>query len=284
MTQADEFVFMGAFLVGVALSLGIAANILVFVFWPKLKSAVYFPLNESKVPWGVRDVAILFVIYFLLQLIIGSLLFLVSKSSLFTQESLRYFSLFWATMGVNLIILMVLFAILSKKYRIDWEHFGFKKERILKNGGLGALSYVAFLPIFFLLLIVSLLVCSIFGIEPEPHVIVQVFQEEKSPLFLFYLVVFASFLGPLFEEILFRGFLYPAAKKRWGMRKALIGTALFFALIHFNAFQFIPVFGLGLMLTLLYEATGSLIPSIVLHVFNNTVSVAVTFYIMRSQS
>jgi len=248
-----------------------------------MKSTFYFPLKENKIPWVVWDVACLFVFYFLVQLLVGFVLFLFSKSSLFTQESLRYFSLFWATMGVNVVVLMVMLTYLSKKYRIEWHHFGFKKERILKNGGLGALSYVAFLPIFFLLLLVSVVVCSIFGIEPQPHVIVRVFQEEKSPFFLLYLILFASLLGPIFEEILFRGFLYPAAKKRWGMRKALLGTALFFALIHLNAFQFIPVFGLGILLTLLYEATGSLIPSIVMHALNNTVSVALTFYIIKAQ-
>lgn len=277
---AESLMFI-AFIVGVVLSLGVLADLFVLVFWPKLKKHFYFPLNEKELKWDLKDVAFFLFFYVALQLVSGLLIMGVSKWDLLSEGVLRYVSLFWSTFGVNLIVFLVLLAYLSKHFKIAWEDLGLKWIRPFQHFGLGLLSYIGFVPIFFGLVLMSALVCSALGIQPQPHVIVMIFQEETSRIVLALLALFASLIGPILEEIFFRGFIYPAAKKRWGVPVGMIVTSLFFAAIHMNAFQFFPILGLGLLLTFLYEATGSLIPSITLHALNNTVSVIFTFSLIR---
>jgi len=114
--------------------------------------------------------------------------------------------------------------------------------------------------------------------EPPPHPLVEVFlAEERSPGTIAYSLFLACVAGPLFEEIFFRGFCYPAFKKRWGTGWALVLSAAFFSAIHQNLFAFLPVFILGLGLGYLYEKRGTLVPSIALHVIHNTVFIAYFF-------
>jgi membrane protease YdiL (CAAX protease family) len=46
------------------------------------------------------------------------------------------------------------------------------------------------------------------------------------------LIVFVGFLGPLFEELAFRGFLMPLLVRSLGAVSGIVFTALLFALLH----------------------------------------------------
>jgi len=87
-------------------------------------------------------------------------------------------------------------------------------------------------------------------------------------------------VGPIVEEIFFRGFLYPALRRYWGFVGAMIASSILFAGVHANIFSFFPIFFLGVVLTYLYEKRQSLIPCMALHVFHNTVFI-VYFFLIR---
>ena len=86
-------------------------------------------------------------------------------------------------------------------------------------------------------------------------------------------------LGPFIEEIFFRGFVYGALKHRFGIRKAIFLSALFFSFLHTNPMGFFPILVLGLLLAYLYEKTGSLIPSITVHMLHNGVLLGLLFIV-----
>ena len=46
------------------------------------------------------------------------------------------------------------------------------------------------------------------------------------------IAVFVVFLGPLFEELIFRGFLFPLLRKSFGVVGGILGAAIPFALVH----------------------------------------------------
>jgi membrane protease YdiL (CAAX protease family) len=94
--------------------------------------------------------------------------------------------------------------------------------------------------------------------------------------YLIYLTLFVAVLGPVFEEIFFRGFAYPPFRQRFGVRWAMVGVSAIFALFHMNAILFIPIFLLGVFLVTLYEKTGSLVPSITAHICHNLIMVGLT--------
>lgn len=71
------------------------------------------------------------------------------------------------------------------------------------------------------------------------------------------------------EEIFFRGFCQSSLAASWGYRKAIIGVAVIFAILHGNPWYVHLYFVLGLVLGWVYAVTGSLWAPIVCHTFNN---------------
>lgn len=73
-------------------------------------------------------------------------------------------------------------------------------------------------------------------------------------------------LGPLVEEVLFRGLLLPAWSARWGTRSAVVGSSLIFAVLHVDV---IGGFVFGLVVALVYLRTRRLLVPLVIHITNN---------------
>lgn len=160
-----------------------------------------------------------------------------------------------------------------------WKDLGFRGSRFWKDLGVGFTAYFAVLPAFFLVLVGLVILVQWLAYEPPPHPLVEVFLEEekRAPLIVAYSIFLACAAGPFFEEVFFRGFCYPALKKRWGVGWGLVLSSAFFALIHENWFAFGPIFVLGLGLGYLYEKRGTLVPSIALHILHNSVFIAYFF-------
>ena len=88
-------------------------------------------------------------------------------------------------------------------------------------------------------------------------------------------------VAPVVEEVFFRGFLYGALRSRLGIWLAAGINGALFAVIHYSfesveALLLVPPLALlGFLFCLVYERTGSLLPVIGMHAFNNTVAYAV---------
>lgn len=74
---------------------------------------------------------------------------------------------------------------------------------------------------------------------------------------------------PGIEEILFRGLLYGALEKRWGVKGAILGSAFLFACVHFQLIGFLYLFCFGVILGWARGQSRSLGLPIVIHSFNN---------------
>jgi membrane protease YdiL (CAAX protease family) len=76
--------------------------------------------------------------------------------------------------------------------------------------------------------------------------------------------------APLLEEIFFRGALYGALRRRFGIGAAIVGSSAFFAILHPQLpLGFLPIALLGAAFCALYEWRQSLIPGMVAHAVNN---------------
>lgn len=94
---------------------------------------------------------------------------------------------------------------------------------------------------------------------------------EFLPLFWAAIVV----LGPVFEEVFFRGFLFAGlVRSRLGAAGTVVVTALAFAAIHlqYDLYGIATVFAIGLLLGWARLRTGSLTLTIALHVVFNLVA------------
>ena len=74
------------------------------------------------------------------------------------------------------------------------------------------------------------------------------------------------------EEAFFRGVVLAGFAGRWGTWSGILTSSLLFALLHFNPWQFVPLFLVGALLGYLVLATHSLYPAILAHSANNLLS------------
>src|SRR5690606_13806402 len=99
-----------------------------------------------------------------------------------------------------------------------------------------------------------------------------------------YLTLLAVALAPgICEELMFRGTVLGLVRKRLNPLQSSLLVGLLFGLFHLSIFRIIPTGFLGVILTFLTIATGSIIPSILLHTANNAVLVLVARYQLESQ-
>ncbi|MEM0897790.1 MAG: type II CAAX endopeptidase family protein [Verrucomicrobiota bacterium] len=91
-------------------------------------------------------------------------------------------------------------------------------------------------------------------------------------------VVFAAVIAaPISEEIIFRGFLYPALKRYSDRFFAAVVTSLIFAVIHFNTASVLPLFALAMVMVISYELSGSLLVPIGIHAIFNLFQTGMVF-------
>jgi len=76
-------------------------------------------------------------------------------------------------------------------------------------------------------------------------------------------------IPPIIEETVFRGFIFPALAKRWGLLIGAVLTSLLFGIAHLQANVSIYTFILSLLLCFMYWRLKSIIPGIALHMLNN---------------
>jgi membrane protease YdiL (CAAX protease family) len=93
----------------------------------------------------------------------------------------------------------------------------------------------------------------------------------------YFLIFFlAVILGPIFEEIIFRGYLFKILKIRLNNFYAVILNSIFFGIIHFELSAIIPAVILGISLSLIRLKTNNLIPSTIIHSLHNLFALIVT--------
>lgn len=93
--------------------------------------------------------------------------------------------------------------------------------------------------------------------------------QNNSAWSLWFMYFYASLLGPVLEELLYRGVILQSMRK-YNERFAIVLSALIFGLMHQNYQQFILAFMLGLILAAADVRSGSIIPSIIMHIIVNT--------------
>lgn len=105
----------------------------------------------------------------------------------------------------------------------------------------------------------------------------------RTPLDAWMIALFGSFVAPAFEELAFRGFLYPALRRWTGGVLAAVLTSIPFALLHAqqvgHAFSpLLMVFIVSLVLTAIRQRTGSVAASTLVHMTYNLSIFLAVFY------
>jgi membrane protease YdiL (CAAX protease family) len=80
-------------------------------------------------------------------------------------------------------------------------------------------------------------------------------------------------IAPISEETIFRGFIYGWLRRRLPVLPAVVMSAAVFSSAHLVLVLALPLFGVGVILALLYEYSDSLLPGAIVHGLFNLVGI-----------
>lgn len=221
---------------------------------------------------------------FLISNFLGTVIIYIIKKILFSMNNgadsnliSDYMSSSSIIAGINMLIYLISnvgFAFLgmkmskiSKSHLVHTRDFSFSK----------ALQYC--MSGFFLWMVSSLLSSGINDIFTHYGYSTYVMDMDGVAITGTGMVVmtfYTCIIAPLTEEIFFRGMLLRVFSKA-NQRFAIFITAFFFGLSHHNIPQFILAFLVGIFLAHITIKHNSIIPSIIVHMFLNSISTAFSY-------
>lgn len=95
-----------------------------------------------------------------------------------------------------------------------------------------------------------------------------------NPWLIVLLILTIVVLAPIFEELFFRGYLYPALRNRMAMQPAMLLDGLLFAAAHLEIFGFLPRMLLGYGLSFIFEKNKNLAGPVLGHAIYNGIMMA----------
>lgn len=134
-------------------------------------------------------------------------------------------------------------------------------------------AYLAFVPLLFLLLYLSLQIGGwLHPDEPPPiqEPLRLLLDPSLSPPTGLALFFFALIGAPVTEEILFRGLFYSALRRYCSPLVCASISGLAFGWVHSDPWRLLPLAIFGMFLALLRERSRSLAPPILVHFFHNS--------------
>lgn len=155
--------------------------------------------------------------------------------------------------------------------RLTPASFGLRPTPVRSAAGWTLLTFAAFW-------VLTAIYVQIVG-QPDQQELTRDLHDEGALSALIGYAVLLAFVAPLCEEFFFRGFMFGVLRERFGVVGGAIVTGIVFGLVHVagSPIQTVGVLViLGILLCLLYQRTGSLLPCIALHAINNAISFAAT--------
>lgn len=97
-------------------------------------------------------------------------------------------------------------------------------------------------------------------------------------------IVCVALLGPVLEELLFRGAVTKVLLQRYSPAAAIVVSGLLFGIFHLNPAQVVGASLSGFLFAWIYWRTGSVVPCILIHVLNNSLSVFLSLRYPEAES
>lgn len=198
--------------------------------------------------------------------------------------TLQYLSSYWSVLGTwverlsrqDLVASFALLALEAVATLVLVRYFLKRRGSSWRDLGLRRFSWMAALGwVLSLLLGFRLLVAAIYllidklwpAFDPLQRQVNEFVQGPTDLRWVSFLAL--VILPPVVEEIVFRGFMFPAIAKRWGWLAGALISSLLFGIAHLQLNVQIYTLTLGLLLCMMYYRLGSIWPGIVFHSINN---------------
>lgn len=164
----------------------------------------------------------------------------------------------------------------------------YKKEKLSFGLSIKNLKYVIWTPLIYLITIILLLfvgllnqylLTNFFDIEIKPQEILEKFKELENSFEISIFVIGSAVIAPIYEELLFRGIIFPKLIQKTNFTIALLLSSLIFAVLHFHLSALLPLFVLSIILSITYLYTSTIWASISLHALFNLISIIAVKFI-----
>ncbi|MDB5075288.1 MAG: abortive infection protein [Chloroflexi bacterium] len=232
--------------------------------------------RKPPVPWQARDAIIIMVagLGFLAAALITTLgIFELQAGDLQSSGPRAAISTLVST-GFFLFLLWMIYVLVVKRYRCSLRSLGL---RSVSWQWLAAVPFVFALLTFSYVIMLRVMV-GIFGPTvhwPKPLTSTTV-AATHQPWLEALVILTGVVLTPLAEELLFRGVLYQALRRTMPIGSAALISALIFSGMHLSIVLFVPLALMGFVLAVMFERSGSLVPTILVHACNNGIILLIT--------
>ncbi len=161
--------------------------------------------------------------------------------------------------------------------KLEWFNLNWRSRWWL--WGLG--GYLVALP---LVILVSWVNQQLWQGQGGSNPILQIALEGKDPVALAIFCFTASIAAPLYEEVMFRGFLLPSLTRYLPVWGAIVLSGFVFAVAHLNVSEILPLAVLGIVMGFVYTRSRSLLASMLLHSLWNSGTLLSLFLLGRGSN
>lgn len=220
--------------------------------------------NPSLVPWGLGKVGQVMALWLLAYILVGQVLFPIALSLLGLDRD--YLTL----RGHALLHLCLDLSQLGATLLILWKCLRSFKPRSL---GLFPLIWKGSWPLvvldsallFPLVDVVAHSSLTWFPTDPDQSSQMELSLTTGDWITNSAYFVVVSICAPIWEELIFRGFLLSSLSRFMPTGWSIIASSLLFAMCHFRLQTFFPLLLLGVIFSSVFVVTRNLLPPIVLH-------------------
>lgn len=146
------------------------------------------------------------------------------------------------------------------------------------------LLYAALIPVLLAALLINSSLLKAIGIKSDINLAVKIFLWLKDPGSTFILAIQVMILGPLAEELIFRGLIYKFLRQKLPFIFSAVASSLLFSMLHKTPQDTLALFIIGIALCYIYEKTQNIISPILLHSIFNSINLAMLLVLKNTIS
>ncbi|KAI5400309.1 uncharacterized protein LOC127091840 [Lathyrus oleraceus] len=235
--------------------------------WLAALHTIVLGVEPWKVPWTAKTIVQVMLLWIASFWLVGSWIVpFLAYTAGFRKETLSYrgqalYSLL-TDVAEGVVGIAILHRCLAKfkPLSADWFRFELKGNWQF-DVGLGCLMF----PLINHLSQMNLNLLPVLQYAPVTVSSVEQSIVARDPVAMVLYAVVVSVCAPIWEEIVFRGFLLPSLTRYMPVWSAVLVSSIAFALAHFNIQRMLPLVFLGMVMGSVFVRSRNLLPSMLLH-------------------
>jgi uncharacterized protein len=215
----------------------------------------------NKIYPTIKSSILLCLLFVGIQIVLGLLIGLYQIKFMLSSDSLIV-GVLTAIAGIISFGIVLLIGFIKTKRKLN---------EVFKFNGVSAFLWVAIIVFMTGLVIVTSELDNLLNyILPMPLMFRDVFDTLMAKQVFFIAIIIIGIIPAFTEELFFRGLILDGLKNNYSKKTAIFISALLFGIIHLNPWQFFGAFIIGSISAWICIETNTILLSIYMHFFNNT--------------